>query len=259
MEMTRARSNRRLGVTGLLLCGYIFLAVSARADAVLDWNEIAVKTAIANGQNPFAQARTGAIVQLAVFEAVNSIMGDYQQYLGTIAAAPGASPDAAAIQAAYRVLRTFFPGSATQLDGARTSSLSLIPDGQSKTDGITTGDAAAIAMMALRANDGSSPPQFKVPGPTVPGEYQATPSCPVINGVAVGTLFQWQNMTPFGIKRVTDYLLPPPPLLASNNYAKTYNEVMTVGSADSTERPQDRADVVHFYAVSGPIWYSERP
>jgi len=43
----------------------------------LDWNEIAVTTAIANGQNPFAQARTGAIVQLGVFEAVNSITGDY--------------------------------------------------------------------------------------------------------------------------------------------------------------------------------------
>ena len=31
-----------------------------------------------------------------------------------------------------------------------------------------------------------------------------------------------------------------------------YNEVMAVGGADSTERPQDRADVVHFYAASGP-------
>ena len=29
---------------------------------------------------------------------------------------------------------------------------------------------------------------------------------------------------------------------------KAYNEVMTVGSVSSTERPQDRADVVLFYA-----------
>jgi hypothetical protein len=39
---------------------------AAQQDVVLDWNERAVNTAIANGQNPFAQARTGAIVQLAV-------------------------------------------------------------------------------------------------------------------------------------------------------------------------------------------------
>ena len=74
-----------------------------------------------------------------------------------------------------------------------------IPDGQAKTDGIATGEAAALAMIALRANDGSSPPQFKTPGPPVPGEWQATPSCPIVNGVAVGIAFQWQNVTPFGI------------------------------------------------------------
>jgi hypothetical protein len=234
------------------LISLLVTATAHASDPVLDWNEIAVNTAIANGQNPFAQARTGAIVQLAVFEAVNSIIGDYRPYLGTVVAPHGASPDAAAIQAAYRVLSTYFPASAATLGAARTNSLASIPDGQAKTDGIATGDSAANAMIALRANDGSSPPQFKIPGAAVPGEYQTTPSCPVVNGVAVGTLFQWQNVTPFGIERVSDFLLGPPPNLTSNTYAKTYNEVLTVGSADSAERPQDRADVVHFYAVSGP-------
>jgi hypothetical protein len=236
----------------ILAAALLLGSAAAKADPVLDWNEIAVNTAIANGQNPFAQARYGAIVQLAVFEAVNSITGDYRPYLGTIVAPHGASPDAAAIQAAYRVLSTYFPASAATLGAARANSLASIPDGQAKTDGIATGDSAALAMIGLRANDGSSPAQFKIPGPAVPGEYQATPSCPVVNGVAVGTLFQWQNVTPFGIKRVSDFLLDPPPALTSNIYAKTYNEVMTVGGVDSTERPQDRADVVHFYAVSGP-------
>ena len=250
--MRRLTCCRLFGVTGLTLFACLTWAISAHADAVLDWNEIAVNTAIANGQNPFAQARTGAIVQLAVFEAVNSITNDYQPYLGTIVAPRGASPDAAAIQAAYRVLRTYFPGSAGMLDAAHTNSLLSIPDGQGKTDGMATGEAAAMAMIALRANDGSSPPQFKVPGPAIPGEYQATPSCPVVNGIKVGTLFQWQNVTPFGIERVSDFLLPPPPELTSNTYAKAYNEVLTVGSSDSVERPPDRADVVLFYASSGP-------
>jgi hypothetical protein len=235
-------------VLAVLLSG----AAAAKADVVLDWNEIAVNTAIANGQNPFAQARYAAIVQLAVFEAVNSIKHDYRPYLGTIAAPRGASAEAAAIQAAYHVLITYFPGSAATLNPALTSSLASIPDGDAKTKGIATGDTAAAAMITLRANDGSSPPQFKVPGPAVPGEYQATPSCPIVNGVAVGAFFHWQNVTPFGIRHATDFLLGPPPALTSNAYAKTYNEVMTVGSADSTERPQDRADVVLFYEVSTP-------
>ena len=229
-------------------------AAAARADAVLNWNTVAVNTAVANKQNPFAQARTIAIVQLAVFEAVNAITQDYQPYIGSTTAPPGASAEAAAIEAAYRVLSSYFPDSVTQaaLLADRTSSLTSIPDGDSKTNGIATGDAAAAAMIALRANDGSAPAQFKVPGPAVPGEYQATPSCPIVNGVAVGAFFQWQNVTPFGIERASDFLLGPPPALTSNAYARTYNEVMTVGSASSTERPQDRADVVLFYAATSP-------
>lgn len=230
----------------------LLASAAVRADVVLDWNEIAVNTAIANGQNPFAQARYAAIVQLAVFEAVNSIRGDYQPYLGTITASPGASAEAAAIQAAYRVLRTYFPGSASTLDAALAASLASIPDGQAKDDGITTGDAAAVAMIALRANDGSTPQQFKIPGPLVPGEWQATPSCPIVNGIAVGAFFHWQQVAPFGISKATDFLLGPPPALTSNRYAKAFNEVMQVGSLDSPQRSQDRANVVLFYAASSP-------
>jgi hypothetical protein len=45
-------------------------------------------------------------------------------------------------------------------------------------------------------------------------------------------------------------LLEPPTALTSNRYAKAYNELLRVGNLPSTERPQDRADVVHFYAVT---------
>ena len=239
------------GLLSVLMASVLFGSAAARADVVLDWNVIAVNTAVANKQNPFAQARYAAIVQLAVFEAVNSITGEYQPYLGTITAQPDASPDAAVIEAAYQVLSTYFPNSASALLTARTNSLAQIPDSQAKSDGIVAGDAAAAAMITLRSNDGSSPPQFAVPGPPAPGVWQATPSCPIVNGVAVGIAFQWQYVTPFGIPSASDFL-GPPPVLTSNAYTKTYNEVVTVGSVNSTERPPDRANVALFYAASSP-------
>jgi hypothetical protein len=250
-RMHGSAMKRTLGVC-MLMATLLFGPWVAKADAVLDWNLIAVNTTGPSG--PFAQARYVAIVQLAVFEAVNSITGDYRPYLGSIVAPHGASADAAAIQAAYRVLSTYFSASASMLGTARASSLALIPDGQAKNDGIATGDAAASAMIALRANDGSLPPQFKIPGPVVPGEWQATPSCPIMNGIGVGVFFQWGNVTPFGIPSVSEFLLDPPPALTSNEYAKAYNEVKAVGSgsANSTERPPDRANVVLFYAASSP-------
>jgi hypothetical protein len=195
-----------------------------------------------------------SITQLAVFEAVNAITGDYEPYLGTVIAPVGASADAAAIAAAYRVLKNYFPGAAN-LDTAYAASLAAIPDDAAKTDGIATGEAAAAQMIALRLGDGSSPAEFYLPESSDPGIWQTTPSCPAAGGIA----FQWQKITPFGIPSVPgsqtwlDQFLPaPPPALTSSRYAKDYNEVKTVGGINSTQRPQDRADVARFYAASTP-------
>src|SRR5215216_2224288 len=92
----------------------------AKADVVLDWNAIAVST-VSQGQSPFGQARFMAITQLAVFEAVNAITRDYEPYLGTVGAPAGARADAAAISAAYHVLKNYFPG-APLLDGQYAAS-----------------------------------------------------------------------------------------------------------------------------------------
>ena len=118
--MKRMHGGARKRTFGLcmLMATLLFGPAVAKADPVLDWNAIAVDTAVANGQNPFAQARFAAIVQVAVFEAVNAITGDYRPYVGSIDAPHGASADAAAIEAAYRVLSTYFPASASTLDAA---------------------------------------------------------------------------------------------------------------------------------------------
>ena len=80
----------------------VYLAAAvAHADAVTDWNAIMQATVATS--NPFFQGRSAAIVEVAVFEAVNTITGDYKPYLGTLTAPPGASPDAAAIVAAHLV------------------------------------------------------------------------------------------------------------------------------------------------------------
>lgn len=225
----------------------------AKADAVLDWNAIAVNTAVANKANPFAQGRFAAIVQLAVFEAVNSITGEYRPYLGTVTAPSGASPEAAAIEAAYEVLSNYFgsgvnnPTTQGGLNTALANSLSAIPEGKSKTDGIATGHAAAQALITLRANDGSSTlPTTTAPGPAAPGVWQLTTNC------KAGIAYNWQFVTPFGISSASNFMLGPPPDLTSEAYTKAYNEVMTVGASDSMVRPQDRTNVALFFASTSP-------
>jgi len=244
--MKRTLHRCTVGVVAVLLIS----SAVARADEVLDWNAIMVNTI--SSQNPFAQARFAAITQAAVFEAVNTITGDYDPYLGTVTAPPGASAEAAAVAAAHGVLRNYFPGSAASLDAAEASSLAAIPDGQAKDDGVAVGEAAAAELIADRASDGSAPPQFYTPPSANPGEWQTTPGCPAAGGI----LLQWRNVTPFAIQSSDQFRSGPPPALTSSKYRKDYNEVKEVGELNSSARPQDRTDVARYYAVAVPahLW-----
>jgi hypothetical protein len=219
--------------------------VEGRADVVTDWNEI-METTIAT-TDPYLRLRTAAIAQLAVFEAVNSILGEYEPYLGSIAAPPGASPEAAAISAAHRALRALQPERAAQLDASRAASLAAILDGRAKDDGIAVGEAAADAMIALRARDGSSADVPYEPG-SDPGDWRPTPPA-FIPAFRPGL----GRIAPFGIENGAQFRLEPPPGLRSARYARDYNEVKRVGEVNSSSRPQDRTDVALFYGITEPV------
>jgi hypothetical protein len=219
---------------------------SARADTVTDWNLLMQQTVVVAPSNANLQTRWGAIVQLAVFEAVNAIEGDYEPYLGgLIVAPPGASPEAATIAAAHRTLVTLRPGSAATLDPLREAALAALPDGQAKDDGIAVGEAAAAAMLLLRAGDGwdAVVPYEEEPAP---GIWQPLPGqTPLLPG--------WGQVTPFGIADGSQFRLPAPPALHTGKYAADYNEVKLLGRIDSPLRPLDRTNVARFYAAASPV------
>ena len=133
------------------------------------------------------------------------------------------------------------------LDAARDADLAAIPDSQAKADGMAVGLAAANAMIALRMNDGSAtPPLTWSPPPGSAGDYQLTTGC------LAGVFYNWPQVTPFGIRSPEDFLLPAPPSLISQEYAKDDHEAGTMGASDSADRPPDRTDVARLYAVTSP-------
>src|ERR671910_251283 len=85
------------------------------------------------------------------------------------------APEAAVASAAYRVMSALAPSQATLLDAAYAASLSAVPDGPAKDDGIAVGVLAADHILMLREYDGSSaaPPPY-MPG-TGPGQWRSTP------------------------------------------------------------------------------------
>ena len=152
------------------------------------------------------------------------------------------------VAAAHGVLKAFFPAQDPALDQQRADSLATIPDDEARNDGISVGEAAAAAMIANRTNDGSAPPQFNTPPNSDPYEWQTTAGCPPAGGV----FKHWPNVKPFGIESSSQFRADPPPKLTSRAYARDYNEVQAVGEINSTQRPQDRADVARLYAAQPP-------
>jgi hypothetical protein len=222
---------------------------------VLDWIEIARTTIFPNGP-PFEAARRMAIVQVAVFEAVNATTGKYEPYLGTVTAPDGASSEAAAVMASWGVLDAFYGPNNAALNNARDLSLASIADGQAKIDGMAVGVAAAAAMMANRADDHSTPAMFHTPPSLDPYEWQPYTGCPSVNGSLVGAFRHWPNVTPFGIVSSSQFRAEPPPELGSGVYAQDFNEVQRVGAlnASADDRPQDRTNVAKLYAVTPGHW-----
>src|SRR5690348_6657018 len=103
--------SRAVGVSlGIAALCAAFAPSAARADTVTDWNDTA-STAIVSlaAQPPPVAVLSFAMVQGAVYDAVNAIDREHRPYLVQPAARPTDSKDAAAATAAYDVLASLFP------------------------------------------------------------------------------------------------------------------------------------------------------
>src|SRR6266566_2770326 len=147
-------------------CGAIAMALlwltvgTAAADAVSDWNGVVVDLTIAAGRPNPETGAAAAYVHIAIYDAINSILGGYTPFATEVPnVSPGASRDAAAAEAAYRILAYLYPAAsypalASQFATAYNNALSAIPASSAKTDGIAVGLAAANGLIANRQGDG---------------------------------------------------------------------------------------------------------
>ena len=125
------RMSRRIALAVMLALGSatavptgLVTATGEPADAVLDWNVNATTAIVTVAKQPPASAILSyAMVQGAVYDAVNAIDRGHQPYLVAPAATGSESKTAAAAQAAHDVLVALFPDQTATLDGQLTTSL----------------------------------------------------------------------------------------------------------------------------------------
>src|SRR5436190_5605203 len=231
----RALAAGRMGAVGLL--ALISLPGPVRADVVTDWNLTMLQAAAGAGLNPQRQQRVAAMVHAAVHDAANSVAPRYEAYAVQVSPSGEASIEAAAVQAAYGVLIRLLPGQTALLDGARSASLSQIPDGPVKEEGLAVGEAVAGRIVALRSTDGSGVDGIYTFG-SGPGEYQRTP--PTFGNPVLPA---FRLVTPFVLRRGDQFRPEGPPRLRSDRYAADFNEVKRLGSVNSAERTAEQTEI----------------
>ena len=225
----------------LVAVAVLAAAPPAFADAITVWNENAVTIATPRMSPPAAQ-RAVAMVQVAMFDAVNSIERRYRPYLAQFPAAPTASKEAAAATAAGAVLAGLFPNAEKQTHDLMASYLAALPEGEAKAEGVRLGEAVAAKVLEARRNDGTGAPDSYRPK-TKPGVYVPT-------AITVGST--WPNVTPFALKSPAQFRPQPPTRLTGKEWAVDYNEIKDLGGKDSAKRSARQTEDARFWLITGP-------
>jgi hypothetical protein len=258
--------KKRFGMPILVLA--VFLAGSRlRADEVIDWNQTLFRSAVIAGTSPLNMSRVAALVQAAVFDAVNGIDRRYTSIHVTPNAPAGASRRAAAVQAAYVMIGKhygtgglFTTNQQAVLDARRTVALAVIGEDESSAaiaSGVTWGQFVANEIWTWRSTDGFTldPPVYG--GGLAIGQWRPTPNAPAPGTSSLGVGFpQYSSMVPWVITGPSQFAPAGPPAISSARYLADYNEVKAFGSQTSAVRTPDQTIFSLFWnsSTAGALW-----
>ena len=233
------------------LLGLTALAAPAvgSADTVTQWNQNAATAIyVTAAQPPNVSVLHMAMVQGAVYDAVNAIDGGHEGYLLTSRLATRTdSKDAAAATAAYKMLVYIVPAQQAALQPLYNLSLAGIADSTAKTRGIAVGEAAAAAMIAARTADGRFG-LFRSLSGTGPGVWK-----PPLPPFASDPNAWVKDVKPFLIERASQFRSDGPYELKSRKYAREFNEVKSVGAAGIIPtRTTDQTEAALYWAENPP-------
>ena len=259
-SITRASGLRRalVGLVASLIVvasaiAPVGVAAAEPTNMVLVWNENAVSVInnapTANpaglGNAPPLAPLHLAMVQSAIYDAVNAIDKGHRPYLDGLAAPSTASKAAAVAQAAHDVLLGLMPTTpqavTDRVNSLLADSLTLVDAGQAKTDGITIGAAAAAAMLAARSHDG----RFDVePFPTSNDVGKWRTVAPLSNNV----FGQFATVTPMALKSPDQFRTEGPITLDITGpaYAAEFNEVKSLGAQSGSSRTPEQTLLAGF-------------
>lgn len=282
------KTEKRIRLVGFITLTVVMNSVASAGtpvdnghvhDCILNWNEIALDAVVRDHSGTFGAPEQGgptrtsralAIVHIAMYDAANAIIGEYEPYIPLSLPDPASdkvSVDAAVAQAAYDTLVVLYPKQSAVFWMELKLAHLAVPLSRGRAAGIAIGAEAAANILAARfdadglPSDGGDDPNLPSPPPpqgSKIGVHQADPINPD-QGLLTPL---WGAVVPFAMDDVQNFKAPPPPrpdspdFLEREYYAMAYYEVMQLGGngVDTpTERTQEQTEIGLFWGYDGSI------
>jgi hypothetical protein len=238
---------KKLFASAIILASLAWLPTT-RADAVLDWNDIASKTLIAAGRPGPSVAIDFAVVHAAIHDTVQAYDKRFLPYATEIDGV--GSSDAAIAKVTHDILVNRFPAQAGAVDTAYSDYLTA--HGIASNDpGVGVGAAVAAHMIAIRTGDGA----FPIPPPVFAGSndigmWRPTPSLQPGPPASLSTMaVPWlAHVTPFVVMSGDQFLNDKVLVIGTPQYRKDYNEVKALGARFNSKRTPDQTHIAFIWA-----------
>ena len=250
-------------------------AARAALEAVYAGNAAAVNAApllvpIGVPLPPFVEARLYAITNVAMHDALNSVMARYERYADTGPIDPDADAAAAVLTAAHDAIAGADPAASTTIDAWYATAISALGNGTAVAAGIVVGQRAAAAILANRASDGVAAGGIAPYNPgSNPGDYRFTfpfntPGFDFFGTGGFADANVWgSTVRPFVVQSNAQFRAPSPYGAASSSaavstqlYTKDYDEVKSLGCADCAARTAEQTEIAGFWAENSPTGWN---
>lgn len=230
----------------LLLLSLVTLCVST--NYALIWSDVLLNAIRFNKTTPAVATRALAIVNVAIHDALASVVNRYNAYNYPMNNAPlPANLDAIVVSSSRTTLASLFPNQVDTFNSLYFQHLTSIDDGTiSVSNGLFIGRAVALSVIADRSSDGSSP-YVPYVGSNAAGMWRPTP--PLFLPADVP---QWADMRPWCMTSDAEFRPPPPPDVHSAQYVADHNQIFSLGVAgNSSTRTPDQEQIAAFW-YDGP-------
>lgn len=232
----------------LITLACLTVAGTASANAVTDWNAIAMEKITAGRAGPFGTTDM-ALVQIAVHDSVQAIERRFEPYHAEVKGARGSRSAAVAAAVRTMLVNMYSPEIATDVE--RLYNEYLANKGLHGDPGLAVGERVALNILPLRRQPPNPlPPPFI--GEVATGKWRPTESLqgnPPAPPPFSPMLTPWLgDVDPFTLTSSGRFRAEPAPALTGLQYTKDYKEVKELGSLNSTKRTEAQTDVAYFHS-----------